>query len=131
MNRNETAKVIRDLLRIAKVAMPPKLYAEDPRVIVATAALSELEAGVSPARPPNLTSRPPKFDPLALSRTRPIEQSAAGISFLTDLPWDLVSAMTAAQGDVLPLDPSDAVAYVLWDWLTGHGYLDPAPEEPH
>lgn len=49
IGQNETAKIIRDLLRIAKVAMPSDLYDQDPRVLLATAALANLQVEISPA----------------------------------------------------------------------------------
>ncbi|MGN6683599.1 MAG: hypothetical protein ACTHKD_06260 [Devosia sp.] len=49
IDQNQTGKIIRDLLRIAKVAMPGRLYDEDPRVLVARAALREMEESGAPA----------------------------------------------------------------------------------
>src|SRR3569832_1683656 len=95
MAQNEIAKTIRDLLVIAKVAMPPNLFAQDPRVIVAMAVLKELD-GSSVTRPPNITSRPPQFAVAALAQHRPVEGSSTGISFLCDLPWDLVTGLMLA-----------------------------------
>lgn len=105
--------------------MPQDLYAQDPRVLVALGAVRTLEAGVSPARPPNVTSRVPA---VALGAARPVELSAMGISFVLDLPWDLADPLTEAQADFSRLDPPDAVTFALRDWLTGHGYLEPSPE---
>ncbi len=47
---NDLAKVIRDLLRVAEVAMPPKLCLQDPRVLVAYGLRDRLNA--SQHRPP-------------------------------------------------------------------------------
>lgn len=104
--------------------MPPKLYAEDPRVKRASALLKSLETGLSPSRTPNAASRPPSFDIIGMTLQRPVEQHQSGISFLTDLPWDVVAAMNAelATTDLFPLDPSDALNYIARDWLTGHGH---------
>ncbi len=121
-SRAELAKVIRDLLRIAKVAMPAKVFGEDPRVTYATALLSRLEYPASSARPPNVTSQPPRIDVAALAQRRAVEESASGISFVAELPWDLVGAMTAVEK--LPADPSDAVNFIVRDWLTSIGKLD-------
>ena len=120
----ELAKVIRDLLRIAKVAMPPKTFGEDPRVTAATAVLESLE-GRSSARVPNVTSRPPQLDIARLAQRRAVEESAAGIAFMMDLPWDLVEAMTAMPD--IPADPSDAMEYIARDWLTSQGTLPSGP----
>jgi hypothetical protein len=123
ITQNETAKIIRDLLQIAKVAMPGKLYDEDPRVATAAALLGQWETGVSPARAPNVTSRPPNFDITALAQTRAVEQSASGIAFLVELPWDIVRGLTTSQGDLVPHDPSEAVNFIMRDWLAGRNYL--------
>jgi hypothetical protein len=126
---NETAKIIRDLLRIAKVAMPGHLYDEDPRVLVARAALRELETNSSTGRPPNVTSRSPALDVAKLAPNRSVEMSSTGISFVFDVPWDLVDALHDAQADFAWLDTSETVGFALRDWLTGHGYLQ-AESEP-
>lgn len=125
---NSTAKIVRDLLVIAKVAMPPKLYAEDPRVTRATALLKSLEAGLSSSRTPNLASRPPASDVTAMAVRRPVEESRDGISFVVDLPWDLVEALgKALEVDAMPLDPSDALTFIARDWFTAHGYTGLLP----
>lgn len=89
----EIAPIIRDLLRIAKVAIPPKIYAEDPRVTRATALLKSIETGRSPSRTPNVASRPSTLDVMAMVLQRPVEESFVGISFVADLPWDVVEAL--------------------------------------
>lgn len=132
----EIAKVIRDLLVVAKVAMPPNLYAQDPRIVTATNMLRSLERGVSAHRPPNSSDRPPNFDVTALALARPVEESKYGISFVVDLAWDVVaaSAQALSADRSYPLDPSDAVDYVLRDWFTSHGYgqlLPVGDDVPH
>jgi len=103
---------MRDLLRIAKVAMPPKVFGEDPRVTTATAVLETLE-GRTLGRTPNVTSRPPKLDVARLAQRRAVEESAAGITFTMELPLDLVEAMTALPD--IPADLSDAMGYIARD----------------
>lgn len=131
MHGGETAHILRDLLRIAKLAMPPKLFAEDPRVIRAMALLKLLETGHSPSRPPNASGPSPGFDIAALATRRAVDQSAAGVSFVLDLPWELVNALSLAQMDKVPLEPSDAINVLVREWLTANGYLPlaPSPEE--
>lgn len=47
VDASEAAQAIRDLLAIAKVAMPDDLYAADPRIIKAEALLARLEGRLS------------------------------------------------------------------------------------
>ena len=117
--------MLRELLTIAKVAMPPKLFGQDPRVSRGIALMKELEAGLSPSRPPQVASRPPKLDIAVLASRRAVAETSKGISFVTDLPWDLVDGLITAEG--LPLDPSEAVTFIVRDWLTSHGELPLAP----
>ena len=132
----ELAKVLRDLLVVAKIATPPSLYAQDPRISSAAMLLKRMEHGTSQARVPNSSSKPPGFDVTALAVARAVEESKDGISFVVDMSWDLVEAswraMTADQA--YPLDPNEAVNYVMRDWFTAHGYGQLLPigdEEPH
>ena len=101
--------------------MPPKLFGEDPRVSRGIALMKEMEAGLSASRPPQVTSRPPKLDIAVLASRRAVAETGKGISFVTDLPWDLVEALGEAEG--LPLDPAEAVTFIVRDWLTAHGDL--------
>ncbi|MBL8597370.1 MAG: hypothetical protein JNL14_06495 [Devosia sp.] len=76
----EVGKVLRDLLVVAKIAMPPKLYSQDPRIAAASSLLKRIEQGASPSRPPNIASRPPSFDASAVAGCRASEESKDGIS---------------------------------------------------
>jgi hypothetical protein len=130
------AKVIRDLLVVAKVAMPPSLYAQDPRVSAAASLLRLIEGVGSSSRVPNTSTRPPAFDVNRIAGFRPIEESGSGISFVVDMSWDVVEASWRAMTEdrSYPLDPGEAVDYVLRDWFTSHGYgqlLPIADEEPN
>jgi hypothetical protein len=132
----ELAKTIRDLLVVARVAMPPSLYAQDPRISTAAALLKRIEQGSSSSRPPNTSVKPAGFDVTALAVSRAVEESREGISFVVDMSWDLVEASWRAMTEdrSYPLDPNDAVDYVLRDWFTSHGYgmlLPRGDEEPH
>jgi hypothetical protein len=53
IDQSEISKIITDLLRIAKVAMPPKLYAEDRRVVTAEPLLAETKVKTPSARVSN------------------------------------------------------------------------------
>ena len=125
IDQSEISKIITDLLRIAKVAMPPKLYAEDPRIVLAGALLAEIYAAAPSARVPSVP-RAAGFRTSTLD-VRPVEQSASGLSLIVDLPWDLAEATAKAQGDRLPLPWSDAMNLIVREWLTTNGYLDLLP----
>lgn len=115
---NDLAKIIRDLLRIAKVAMPDDLYWRDPRVLAAAAALRGLEAGVSPDRPPNVASRFATIDPARLSQKTAVELSTRGVAFVVTLPWEVVGGLIAEADDLLPFDIADAAPAALRAWLS-------------
>ena len=123
-SRAELAKVMRDLLRIAKVAMPPKVFGEDPRVTSAMAVIESLE-GRAPSRLPNVTSLHPRLDITRLTQRRAVEESATGIAFVMELPWDLVEAMITMPD--IPADPSAAMEYIARDWLVSQGALSTGP----
>lgn len=106
---DEAAKIIRDLLRIAKVAMPGHLPDEDPRVLVVRAAPQELEASSSTGRSLHTTSRARALDVARLVPKQPVEMSSTGISFVLDVPRDLVDALHDAQADFARLDPPETV----------------------
>jgi hypothetical protein len=132
MNPNETAKIIRDLLRIAKVAMPTNLYADDPRVLAGVALVRNIERGERAARPPSVTSRLQSFDLTELSRKTAVEMSNEGVRFVTTLPWDVSDALIESRADdLVPFDIADAVTFVLRDWLVGHGAIEAQSEEAH
>ena len=126
LNDAELARVLRDLLVIAKVAMPPKLFGEDVRVTRAVSLIKTLETGGTSARPPNAVGRPPKLDVSVLASKRAVAENGRGISFVTELPWDLVEGLVAAAED-LPLDPEEATAFIVREWLTANGYLPLVP----
>jgi len=108
--------------------MPRDLYDQDPRVLVAIAALREMEGSPSPARPPSLTSRAPTVDAATVALRSPVELSSSSASFVLELPWDIVDALHDAQAAFSRLDTPETVLFALRDWLTGQGYLAPAPD---
>ena len=122
MTPSEQAKVVTDLLRIARVAMPPDLFEQDIRVRRALEMLAELEGPGNSIRVPN---HPPRSHAQRLAELRPVEESSDRLSFVTDLEWDLVLAVTEAQHTVLPLDPSAAINFIVRQWCVSAGFLPP------
>ena len=44
-------------------------------------------------------------------------------------PWDITADIDAFMASDLALDSrTEAVIFMLRDWLIGHGYIDPTPE---
>lgn len=76
-----------------------------------------------------MTSRGPSLDVTKLTSSQAVEMSSVGISFVLEVPWDLVDALHDAQADFARLDTPETISFALRDWLTGHGYL-PTPAEP-
>ena len=121
--KTELAAMIRDLVRIAKVAMPPDLFEQDPRIKKANAYLVALGDPSPLARPPNagrsfLAALLPELEDL-----RPVNASKLV------LDWDLVDPILAAREHGLSEDDSKALNYIVRDWLIAHGYLVPTPDE--
>ena len=128
---SETARVIRDLLVIAKVAMPPKLFGEDPRVTRAIALLALLVPSSPGSRVPNASPRPAGFELAVLASRRVVEESKDGVAFIAELRWDLLEALRRAVTLVdIPLDPSDQVSFIAREWLTANGLLELPVENP-
>lgn len=128
MSQAEQAKAIANLLRIARVAMPPDLFEQDIRVRRGLELLKQLEGPGNSVRVPN---HPPKSHAQRLAELRPVEESSDRLSFVTDLRWDLVLAVSEAQQSVLPLDPSAAINLIVEEWCINAGFLKPAPDESH
>ena len=55
----------------------------------------------------------------------------SGLSFVVELPLYLAEATAGAQGDGLPLMWSEAVNFIVREWLTANAYLEllPAKED--
>lgn len=129
----DLAKVIRDLLTIAKVAMPEHLYEIDPRVRAGQSLLSMLNA--SRHRPPSI-ARDTGGDIPDLGEADPNDPMThkvlAALSSVPDPDWDIAAALDAfmAEPDA-PVTRPAAISLILRDWLVGHGYLDPAPDDVH
>ena len=126
MTKEHIAKIVDDLVTIAKVAMPPDLFIQDPRVNRAKALLVSLGRHSSPARPPNVgTSADLQSLLEPIQDGRPLD--AANMM----LGWDLVDAVLEARKHGLPADDREMLGFVLREWLIANGYLEPGPEDEH
>lgn len=100
---------LRDLLRIAKVAMPDNLYAIDPRIQKATELLANLERVE------------------ALDQSTPLQMAA--LDSLPSGDWDVSAALDNFMLETdAPATRPQAINLILRDWLVGHGYLEPTPD---
>ena len=120
-------RVLGDLLKVVKVAMPPELFSVDPRIVRARKLLAELSE-ISRSRPPST-----------------IKSSAGELLDLafSDVPLDLLTAEPKPQWDITlgldrfmasgsaPVDRREAVELIVREWLIANGYLELPPEEPH
>jgi hypothetical protein len=120
--REGLKKLIGDLLDIAKVAMPPKLFAQDPRVKKAKAYLVALGEPPEQARVPNTGP-----DPLEEILGEILDLRAVTGSKMV-LEWDLVDGILAARSQGLSANDSEALNFIVREWLTANGYLPLAPE---
>jgi len=121
MHRQEIASVVRDLLTIAKVAMPDDLDALDPRIGRALDTLSMLTSD-------DIGSLGPTEDVATAMLADPDGPEALGVLAALDeatLPAsDITSGLDAfmASGEA-PASPSAAITGILRDWLGSRGYL--------
>lgn len=124
MTKEDIAKIVEDLITIAKVAMPPNLFLEDPRIKKGKALLVSLGRPSSPARPPNIGTDA-ELEALVgpILDLRPVDATQMV------LDWDLVDAVLEARGHGLPPDDNGTLNFIVREWLTANGYLDPGPEE--
>lgn len=131
----DLAKVILDLLTIAKLAMPGHLYNQDVRVHAGQQMLAALRP--SRQRPPSVpwVDEPPvPFLGEADASDPAAREIIAALDAMPTGDWDVAAALDAflAEPDA-PATRLDAIALILRDWLVGHGYLEPlaAPEDAH
>ncbi len=122
----EISRVVRDLLRIAEVAMPPKLYEQDPRVQAAYAMLDRLNAS---------QHRPPAQVEVTAENAATDRQGEAPDQMVLDVMAKL-DALSAPDPEVaLALDKfmseggapalrHQAIEHILRDWFLGHGYIE-------
>lgn len=112
----DIGKVIRDLLRIAEVAMPSHLIRNDPRI----------RAGRDLLKAMNFTQDRPPVVPF-IGEADPADPMTEHIAGLLGIrPPDpaierALSEFMAGQG--VGMDRSAALDHILRDWLVGHGYL--------
>lgn len=122
----DLAKIVGDLLTIAKVAMPKHLHADDRRLRAAQELLTSLGASqhrvpamlrVAAERTPFLGSADPA-DPVA-------RQVAAALDAMPQRHAEIEAGLDAYQKELgAPKDRLEAIDHILRDWLTGHGYLE-------
>lgn len=124
VTKEDIAKIVGDLVTIAKVAMPPNLFLEDPRVKKAKALLVSLGRPSSSARPPNIGT-----DADLEALVGPIVDIRPVDATQMVLDWDLVDAVLEAREHGLPPDDNETLNFIIREWLTTNGYLDPGPEE--
>ena len=79
MDEAEVVRVVRDLMVIAKVEMPPGLFAGGPRLMRARALLELAERTLPGQRPPNVTRRPLDLDLHVLASKRAVEELAGSL----------------------------------------------------
>lgn len=124
---SEVARVLGDLLKVVKVAMPPEFFAVDPRVIRARELLARLSQ-VSESRPPSvIRSSADALVELAFSDT-PLEMLQGEPEPTWDVTLGIDRFMASREA---PGKRSDAVVLMLREWLTANGYLELPPEEPN
>ena len=124
----EVAQTLSDLLKVVKVAMPPDLFAIDPRVLKARQLLAQLRQ-VSQDRPPSIVRKAPvdQVLDLAFSDT-PLEM----LREEPDPRWDITLGLDRFMvSGFAPTDRREAVELIIREWLTANGYLELAPEEPN
>ena len=125
MTKEDIARIVDDLITIAKVAMPQNLFLEDPRIKKGKALLVSLGGPSSPTRPPNVGADS-ELEALVgpIVNIRPVDATQMV------LDWDLVDAVLEAREHGLAPDDNGTLNFIVREWLTTNGYLDPGPEEP-
>ncbi|MEQ1901601.1 MAG: hypothetical protein ABL866_12810 [Devosia sp.] len=141
MEKSEIQLLIRGLLDIAKVAMPPELFSTDPRVATAEAFLRSSPAPLS--RVPSISLGAPHGEIaevigggyLDLGAADPTDPASREVLVAIDavtgakieLGWDLVEALGRAQKEGLDANPSVAINHIVREWLTAAGFLALVP----
>ena len=124
----EMAKTLSDLLAVVKVAMPPELFAADPRVLKARQLLATLTQ-ISQHRPPSIArvATTEEVLDLAFSDT-PLDALKAE----PDAKWDITRGIDQFMvSGFAPLDRREAVEQIIREWLTANGYMELQPEDPN
>lgn len=122
----DLAKIVGDLLTIAKVAMPGHLHANDRRVRAAQELITSLGASqhrvpallrVDAEQVPFLGSADPA-DPVA-------RQVAAALDAISTPDPEITAGLDAFLAESFaPATRAAAIDHILRDWLTGHGYVE-------
>lgn len=127
----DIAKIVRDLLVIAKVAMPAHVYEQDRRVQSGQTLLDALNA--SQHRPPSVSKEP--FAPF-IGEADPLDPWAQHIlNGLNAFPLRDIEVSKGIDAflaeEASPTTQPEAIEHILRDWLTGHGYIEHrASEDP-
>lgn len=123
MTKDEITTTVEGLITIAKVAMPPDLFQQDPRIRKAKGLLVSLGGQGEIARPPN-TNQPDMEQ--VLGPIIEVDHDASAIK----LDWDLVDGVQHAKDDgLISGDDNALLNSIVRDWLISHGYLKPEPED--
>jgi len=127
-SEKEIAQTLSDLLKVVKVAMPPDLFAVDPRVHRARQLLAELTQ-LSQGRPPSIVrwASDDKVLELAFSDT-PLDMLRSEPEPQWDITLGIDRFMVSAEA---PRDRRQAVEQIIREWLTANGYLELAPDDPN
>ena len=122
----DLAVVIRDLLAIAKVAMPDYLFEIDPRVRAGQNLLNDLNG--TQHRPPSVLK--PSSEPAMpyVGEADPDDPLTARIRAALDAQpapdMEVAAALDAfLAGPDAPATRPAAIEHILRDWLIGHGYI--------
>jgi hypothetical protein len=122
----DLAKIVGDLLTVAKVAMPEHLHADDRRVRAAQELLTSLGAGQHrvPAQL-RVDDEQMPFLGLADSADPVVRQVVAALDAMPERDAEIEAGLDAFQNELeAPTDRAEAIDHILRDWLTGHGYLE-------
>jgi len=122
----DLAKIVGDLLIVAKVAMPEHLHADDRRLHAAQELLTSL--GASQHRAPALL-RVDAEQTAFLGSADPADpvarQVAAALDAISSPDPEVAAGLDAYLAEpIAPTTKAAAIDHILRDWLTGHGYLE-------
>lgn len=123
------AGTLADLLAVVKVAMPPELFAIDPRVHKARQLLADLQHVSSEGRPPSILRTASTDEVLSLAF------SEVPLDLLTRRPepqWDITLGLDRfMMSGFAPANRREALELIVREWLTANGYLELQPDDPH
>ncbi|MGN6486299.1 MAG: hypothetical protein ACTHLT_00580 [Devosia sp.] len=125
------AQALTDMLAVAKLWMPELMFEIDPRVHAArqlVATVNEVSGSRAPSIVRDLADDLPAIDLAPPATLEQVDQ----MSGAEPPPWDITAGLDAFMAsDLATPTRTEAVIYILRDWLIGHGYLaaTPDPEE--